>query len=220
MSVPVFVACVDIFLLRLFIPVYCFCMPVSAHVKPSFIQYETVTVPDITTPDFGGQDAVQDFLIDFQGAHVCLSPNSHIASTLRLFSDIHAVTDELVMESKSGDIFLTPIYSRDTVIRDSNVILDFAFPNSGKDFSQRVSGAPPYSVDLEKIFPSDEHFSPDDLQKFFDALLPQLRPAHSVTLSGTIPLIPAFFSAAFLREAADELRYEGIGKDTIQVFSI
>ena len=193
-------------------------MPIPVRTYPSCIQYETVTVPDISASDFGGEDAVRNFLINFQGAAVCLTPDSHISSTLRLFGGIHAVTDELVLQSHAGDLYLTPIYSRDEVIRDRAVIPDFAFPDSGRDFSRDISDMPPYSVDLGSIFPYGAAFSPDDLRAFFRDLLPRLRPAPSVTLTGDVPLIPLFLSALFLREAADGLRYEG--EEAIQIFSV
>ena len=184
---------------------------------PFFIQHETVTVPDISNPDFGGEDAVKDFLIGFQGAYVCLSSDSHTASVLQLFSKIHSVTDDLVIESHAGDVYLTPVRSRDSVIRDSDIVVDFSTPNFGRDvFSEPKASS--YSIDLKEKFPAQEDFQPDAVRRFFDLVLAQAKPTKHVTLSGNLPLVPVFLSVALFREVADGLKYEGVSPEPIQVF--
>ena len=191
----------------------------TTQTKPPLMEYEDVTVPDITDPTVGGEDAVRNLLINFQGSHICLTPDSHIPSSLKLFTGIHSVTGELVMRSHAGDVYMTPVYSRSDVIRGDEIILDFAFLDSGRDFSKHTPDTRSYSLDLAAMFPFDENFSPDNLRSFLDDLQPQVRHASSVTLSGDIPLIPIFFAVILLREVTDDvLRYEGIDAEPIRVF--
>lgn len=189
-------------------------MAFSAKTKPSFITYETVTVPDIADSSFDNR-AIENFLIDFQGARVCLSSKSDTVSTLRLFEQIHAVTDELVIESKRGDIFLTPIYSLDDGIRDGDIITDFAFLTLGSVNSQQQS---PYHLDLEAFGSFDEQFSPDDVQEFFASLLSRAHPSRSVMLSGSIPLVPLLLTVVLLRGSVESLSYVSDSQGTISIF--
>ena len=116
---------------------------------PSSIHYEPVLVPDIGVSSDAAQGAVDAALLDFQGGRVALSSRSHIVSVLRLLHGIFDLADELVLESPSGERFLTPIRTHHSVIRDRGVVVDFAFLNPDA-FTPGVD-TEPYSLDLTHL---------------------------------------------------------------------
>ena len=131
---------------------------------PSVILHKPVLMPDITSPERRAAIA-NDILLDFQGGQVLLSHGSHPASVLLLLNNILEIADEVVVESPSGERFLTPIHTHDSVIREQDIIVDFAFLDPVIRRDQKNPS--PYSLSLPKLFPYGDTFSSDDLQSFF-----------------------------------------------------
>ena len=171
---------------------------------PSVILHKPVLIPDITSLEERTTIA-NDILLDFQGGRVLLSHDSHPASVLLLLNSILEIADEVVVESPSGGRFLTLIHTHDSVIREQDIIVDFAFldPVIHRD----KKDPSPYSLSLPELFPYGDTFSSDDLYSFFTTLSDEVRPAPSATIEGGVPLVPLFFAAHLLLGAVGTLHY-------------
>lgn len=189
--------------------------------QPAFCpEYETITVPDITT-FADNPNEIGKILLDFQGSFVILSRKSNFNSVLQLFKDIRNAATELVVESSQGDQFLTPWRTDRSVIRSKEIITDFSDINIALGPINKSSpSAKSQAIDLQKFWDVDlDHFETEDAHTFFASLASELRPVQSLTLTGVVPLALLIILALSLYGSIDELHYRrDQDTDTTQIF--
>ena len=191
------------------------------NTQPYCPEYETIVVPDITAPSPDNSHSAGRVLLDFQGSFVLLSQRSHFDSVLRMFKDIRDVAVELVVESPQGDQFLTPWHTDDPVIRDIDIVTDFADMDiSSYSVDMSAPSAKSRTIDLQKFWDADiDRFDAKDLDRFFASFFSEFRPVRSLTLVGAVPLVPLIIVAFLLYGSVGEMWYgREEGADTLQIF--
>ena len=179
--------------------------------EPFCIMHKEVVVPDIAADE----ETAKDTLLEFQGGRVTLSYKSHMPSVLRILSRIAGITDELVVESPEGVRYLTPIYSRDRVIRNKDIVTEFAF--TGLNGMKGGKNEKPYTLQAEELFPHGEAVSPESMREFFEALSNRARPVPSVTITGDMSFVPLLFTIFLLRGISGTVSYDD-GTGTLTIF--